>query len=226
MALSVVVSLVPFRRWVRVVTLKTLPGRLVPTRMILRLTSSSISRRTPRRRRCRSGRTGSLANSWKTSYLVSEEFFFSHWILTSVENGGTALHSAKYHLLPADLRIPPSESLAPLFTPTPPSASLGGSLLSPNLPTLLLFECVLVYVAPEASEAIIQWFVDHFASSSVLGAVVYEMFGLNDPFGTIMVENLKVLWMQVPTWSWALCLRYAMSGQGCLVAGCEALPDI
>lgn len=110
----------------------------------------------------------------------------SIWILTSVENGGTTLHSAKYHLLPADLHTPPSESIAPLLTST------TGPILSPDLPTLLLFECVLVYVTPEASQALIQWFVDYFASSSILGAVVYEMFGLNDSFGTVMVDNLKV----------------------------------
>ena len=114
--------------------------------------------------------------------------FFFVGILTSVENGGTTLHSAKYHLLPADLRTPPTESIAPLLT----STSRGDPILSPDLPTLLLFECVLVYVAPEASEDLVQWFVDYFASSSVLGAVVYEMFGLNDSFGTVMVENLKV----------------------------------
>ena len=108
------------------------------------------------------------------------------WVLTSVENGGTTLHSAKYHLIPADLHTPPSKSIAPLLTST------KGPILSPDLPTLLLFECVLVYVTPEASQALIQWFVDYFASSSALGAVVYEMFGLNDSFGTVMVENLKV----------------------------------
>jgi len=114
-------------------------------------------------------------------------------ILTSVENGGTTLHSAKYHLLPADLRTPPNESIAPLLTSTSPSSPTKESpILSPDLPTLLLFECVLVYVAPEASQTLTQWFVDYFASSSVLGAVVYEMFGLNDSFGTVMVENLKV----------------------------------
>ena len=109
----------------------------------------------------------------------------------NVVNGGATLHSAKYHLLPVDLRTPPSESVAPLLISTPPSQE--GPLLSPNLPTLLLFECVLVYVAPEASQALIQWFVDYFASSAVVGAVVYEMFGLNDSFGAVMVENLKVL---------------------------------
>ena len=112
----------------------------------------------------------------------------------SVEDGGAALHSAKYHLLPVDLRTPPSESVAPLLTSTSPSSpSQEGPILSPNLPTLLLFECVLVYVSPDASQALIQWFVDYFASSSVVGAVVYEMFGLNDSFGAVMVENLKVL---------------------------------
>ena len=104
------------------------------------------------------------------------------------------MHSAKYHLLPADLRAPPSESIAPLLT----SASQSGPILSPDLPTLLLFECVLVYVTPEASQALIQWFIDHFASSSILGAVVYEMFGLNDSFGAMMVENLKVLFLACP----------------------------
>ena len=111
----------------------------------------------------------------------------------SVENGGTTLHSAKYHLLPVDLRTPPPESIAPLLTSASPSPSKEGPLLSPNLPTLLLFECVLVYVSSEASTALIQWFVDYFASSSIVGTVVYEMFGLNDSFGAVMVENLKVL---------------------------------
>jgi len=36
-------------------------------------------------------------------------------------------------------------------------------LLSPTLPTLLLFECVLAYMSPAASNALIQWFVDYFA---------------------------------------------------------------
>ena len=102
------------------------------------------------------------------------------------------MHSAKYHLIPADLRTPPSESIAPLLTSESPSPSQAGPILSPDLPTLLLFECVLVYVTPEASQALIQWFVDYFTPSAVLGAVVYEMFGLNDPFGTVMVENLRV----------------------------------
>lgn len=106
----------------------------------------------------------------------------------SVENGGTTLRSAKYHLFPADLRVPPTTSIAPHLS----SPFQGSPILSPDLPTLLLFECVLVYIDPEASQTLIRWFVDYFAPSSVLGAMVYEMFGLNDSFGTVMIENLKV----------------------------------
>jgi len=69
-------------------------------------------------------------------------------------------------------------------------------LLSPSLPTLLLFECVLVYMVPDSSSALIDWFVNYFASThggSVLGAIVYEMFGLQDAFGRVMLNNLQVL---------------------------------
>lgn len=100
-------------------------------------------------------------------------------------SGGTALHSPIYHLLPADLRQPPSETLAPLL-----------SLLSPSLPTLLLFECVLVYMSPEASHALIQWFVDQ--CSGILGGIVYEMFGLQDSFGKVMHENLRARGVSLP----------------------------
>ncbi|KAG6335404.1 hypothetical protein ID866_3678 [Astraeus odoratus] len=102
--------------------------------------------------------------------------------------GGTALHSPKYHVLPCDLRRTPSEVLP----------SLLGDILSSTLPTLLLFECVLVYMSPEASSNLIQWFVDYFQHDShvsdprVLGALVYEMFGLQDSFGQVMMNNLRV----------------------------------
>ncbi|RPD71897.1 leucine carboxyl methyltransferase [Lentinus tigrinus ALCF2SS1-7] len=111
----------------------------------------------------------------------------------SLANGGTTLHSPVYHLLAADLRKPPAESLAPLLaSPTDP-------LLSPSLPTLLLFECVLVYMSPEASQNVLQWFTDYFtAGSGVLGCIIYEMFGLEDSFGRVMVNNLKARSVTLP----------------------------
>ncbi|THV06210.1 leucine carboxyl methyltransferase [Dendrothele bispora CBS 962.96] len=98
--------------------------------------------------------------------------------------GGVCLHAPNYHLLGADLRKSPSETLGSLISPE------SGSLLDPSLPTLLLCECVLVYMSLAESSAILQWFGTYF-KESVLGCVVYEMFGLDDAFGRVMVNNLK-----------------------------------
>lgn len=98
-----------------------------------------------------------------------------------IAQGGTALHSPVYHLLPCDLRLPPGEALGRLLEP----------ILSRSQPTLLIFECVLAYMRPDGSSALLRWFVDYM-ESGVLGCVVYEMFGLNDTFGKVMVNNLKV----------------------------------
>jgi [phosphatase 2A protein]-leucine-carboxy methyltransferase len=104
--------------------------------------------------------------------------------------GGTTLRSLVYNLFPLDLRTPPAASLAPLLT----TGHDGEPMLSPTLPTLLLFECVLAYMDPAASNALIRWFVDYFAAApgGLLGGVVYEMFKLNDAFGRVMLNNLKV----------------------------------
>ncbi len=119
-------------------------------------------------------------------------------IFLSKGHGGAALHSPRYHLLPADLRHPPDEVLGKILT-VPSAPNETKPILSPSLPTLLLFECVLVYMTPETSSALLRWFLDYFATGSanlgadaILGAIVYEMFGLTDPFGRSMVSNLKV----------------------------------
>jgi [phosphatase 2A protein]-leucine-carboxy methyltransferase len=115
-------------------------------------------------------------------------------------HGGTGLHSPTYHLLPVDLRLDPTDSLRPLLSSPASTGTLASSapLLSPSLPTLLLFECVLVYMSPAESSRLVQWFVDYFTVSAnkpygaVLGGIVYEMFGLGDAFGKVMLSNLKV----------------------------------
>ncbi|TFY57730.1 hypothetical protein EVG20_g8426 [Dentipellis fragilis] len=104
-----------------------------------------------------------------------------------IGNGGTSLHSPVYNLIPVDLRKPPSESLAPLL------AGSSDPLLLPNVQTLLLFECVLAYMSPEASDAVIQWFAEYALQDGAgsVGSIVYEMFGLGDAFGRVMLSNLK-----------------------------------
>lgn len=113
---------------------------------------------------------------------------------SELDLGGQALHSSKYHLLPCDLRNPPADIFPGLFK----------EYLSPALPTLLLFECVLVYMSPEASSTLIQWFVDFFSPSTrtpspgTLGCTVYEMFGLEDSFGQVMMNNLRARNVSLP----------------------------
>ncbi|EMD33157.1 hypothetical protein CERSUDRAFT_118220 [Gelatoporia subvermispora B] len=114
----------------------------------------------------------------------------------SLTSGGTTLHSSVYHLLPADLRLHPAEVLTPLLSSPLPGAS--EPLLSPAHPTLLLFECVLVYMTSAASSALIQWFTDYFAERGVLGGLIYEMYGLEDQFGRVMKENLKARGISLP----------------------------
>lgn len=68
-------------------------------------------------------------------------------------------------------------------------SSTSKRLLDTSLPTLVIAECVLVYMDQSHSDALIKWFADTF---SVVGAITYEMFGLDDSFGRVMRENLKV----------------------------------
>ena len=140
--------------------------------------------------------------------------------------GGAGLHSPVYHLLSADLRMPPANSLAPIIQTGEADKQ---PLLDPSLPTLLLFECVLVYMTPTQSSALIQWFVDYFArtgNSTALGGIVYEMFGLSDPFGKVMLSNLRV---RLPSMSRSEFLEL-ISGktpeQACGIAGRRTVPNI
>ncbi|KIY73200.1 leucine carboxyl methyltransferase [Cylindrobasidium torrendii FP15055 ss-10] len=105
--------------------------------------------------------------------------------------GGTGISSSVYNLVPADIRCPPDEALSALFTPDTP-------ILSKTVPTLLLFECVLAYMPPSDSEALLAWFAAQFTDSAPLGAVVYEMFGLEDSFGKMMISNLKSRGVSLP----------------------------
>lgn len=42
---------------------------------------------------------------------------------------------------------------------------------------------------PPASASLVQWFADTFPRAA---GIVYEMFGLGDPFGRVLKDNLKV----------------------------------
>ena len=71
-------------------------------------------------------------------------------------NSGVGLSSSVYHLIPTDLRNGPEAVLEPLMT----------SILSPGLPTLVIAECVFVYMTPDQSGALIRAFADTFEVQS------------------------------------------------------------
>lgn len=63
--------------------------------------------------------------------------------------------------------------------------------VSSSIPTLVLTECLLIYLTPEDTRGIISWTKDYFHDSPFLGILNYEMIGPDDTFGRKMVENLK-----------------------------------
>lgn len=102
-----------------------------------------------------------------------------------IERGGLGLSSEHYTLLPGDLRHLDqlSDSLL-VGTPQPP--------LDRKLPTLLLLECVLVYLEPEITASLLTWFCDTFQQARGSAIVGYDPFRLQDQFGTVMKRNLAV----------------------------------
>lgn len=82
-----------------------------------------------------------------------------------------------YFLGTADLRHLPSLE-----------AALSAACWRSDLPTLLLAECVLVYLAPECSESLLSWFG---ARASSIALALYEQIHPHDPFGKMMLSNLR-----------------------------------
>ena len=93
------------------------------------------------------------------------------------------LHATDYHLIHADLRT---------MTVGDGAKSLHDKLfkdcaLDPNVATIFISECVLVYMEPTFSGSLLQWISTHFPKCF---HVNYEQVNLNDRFGEIMQDNL------------------------------------
>ncbi|GAA5974771.1 hypothetical protein JCM11641_007259 [Rhodosporidiobolus odoratus] len=120
-----------------------------------------------------------------------------------VELGGQGLSASLYALLPGDLRALPS--LSRLLLSPPPSSPSADPILDPTLPTLLLLECVLVYLEPSDAEGVLRWFAETFSGSNPRdgsrgGAVAcYDPFGLEDSFGQVMRRNLAARSLSLPS---------------------------
>jgi len=90
-----------------------------------------------------------------------------------------SFHSKDYHILAGDLNTISSIEET-LFSKE--------SAIDPNLPTLFLSECVLIYLKPEKGDEVIQWAANRFPVSSFC---TYEQIHPNDPFGKVMLHNLE-----------------------------------
>nr|CAG4651099.1 EOG090X08O3 [Simocephalus serrulatus] len=102
------------------------------------------------------------------------------------------LHSGVYHLVAADLR-----KLSEV------EAKLVACSLEFSVPTLFLFECVLVYMPMQCSHALLQFIADKFSTTFCIN---YEQVNMTDRFGDVMLSNLK--------------------SRGCTLAGVEACSSL
>jgi [phosphatase 2A protein]-leucine-carboxy methyltransferase len=69
--------------------------------------------------------------------------------------------------------------------------------IDPELPTVVISECCLVYMDPENAATILRWIVDTFGKSGV-GSILYEPIGGHDAFGRMMIRNLSVKTPRLP----------------------------
>ncbi|XP_076824972.1 leucine carboxyl methyltransferase 1-like isoform X2 [Clavelina lepadiformis] len=110
----------------------------------------------------------------------------------STQDDESCLHCGSYHLVSADMR-----NLGEL------EEKLKQSGIDYSVPTLFLTECVLIYMSPEKSNAIIQWVAEKFSDAAFIN---YEQIHMNDTFGQVMISNLKA--------------------RQCLLAGAEACTSL
>lgn len=68
--------------------------------------------------------------------------------------------------------------------------------LRTDVPTLLLSECCLCYLEDSEAREVLKWFADRIPA---LGLILYEPIRPDDPFGKMMVSNLAVRHIRMPT---------------------------
>ncbi|KAF0698680.1 Aste57867_10721 [Aphanomyces stellatus] len=98
--------------------------------------------------------------------------------LGPVETNETELKAQGYALLACDLRDLKTVQ-----------SKLATARINPQLPTLILSECVLCYMNAEDSLPLLSWIGASFADAAV---VVYEQIRPHDAFGQTMVENIHM----------------------------------
>nr|CAG4645626.1 EOG090X08O3 [Lynceus sp. MCZ IZ 141354] len=96
---------------------------------------------------------------------------------SEVQVSNSELHSHIYHIIAADLRnVPEFET------------KINQCQLDYNLPTLILTECVLVYMKPSESNNLLKWMSAKLPTSVFIN---YEQVNMKDKFGEVMLSNLN-----------------------------------
>ena len=88
--------------------------------------------------------------------------------------------SPDYYLHAIDIR---------LLKPDLPTSPLPATIET-TIPTLIISECCLIYLAPAEADAILTFFTTTFKPSHPLSIVLYEPIGSDDAFGKVMIQNL------------------------------------
>lgn len=60
-----------------------------------------------------------------------------------------------------------------------------------SLPTLVITECLLIYMRAEDTKQVLDWTMDYFGAEGDVAFVNYEMINPDDQFGRMMVDNLE-----------------------------------
>ncbi|BCS18450.1 protein C-terminal leucine carboxyl O-methyltransferase ppm1 [Aspergillus puulaauensis] len=122
-----------------------------------------------------------------------------------ISDGGDELHSPAYHIHAVDLRTLAREGEADNNTsPVQDQGHRLKELVDPTLPTLLLSECCLVYLAPDEAAGVVRYFTHTLFPASdekteALALVIYEPIRPDDAFGRTMVANLATRGIQLQT---------------------------
>uniref|UniRef100_A0A914UKV3 Leucine carboxyl methyltransferase 1 n=1 Tax=Plectus sambesii TaxID=2011161 RepID=A0A914UKV3_9BILA len=93
------------------------------------------------------------------------------------ESGHTDLHGGDYHVVGADLRQ--AREL---------HEKLVAAEVDFSLPTVIVCECVLIYMAEEQSASLLKYLADSFPTVCFIN---YEQVNLSDTFGAVMQRNLN-----------------------------------
>jgi O-methyltransferase involved in polyketide biosynthesis len=116
----------------------------------------------------------------KSEFILKNEEMSSFLENTNhvTQKGNESLTSDIYKLFYADVRD--REIIKEKLS----SLKVDGSL-----PTLVLTECLLIYMKGADSQCVLEWVSDYFNGD--LSFVNYEMINPNDKFGEMMVGNLE-----------------------------------